>query len=350
MRSFSKCFPRKFSFLLLLCCLLTALTLPFNQGLAANKEKPVPTPLATLRPSTSPALPPTNEKGFLAEGEVVYENEEEGLWLYLSPTLQVNIQRVEDPNKPLVWYEAHIYSDIAKGEIFKAVANDPEKWGKAQHVDAAKIAAENQAVFAMNSDYYTYRSARKTTVGIIVRDGQIISDKTVPSPRQNFPNLDTLSLYPDGGMETHVSDAYTAQEYIDRGAYDVFCFGPVLLNNGVIPEDIAASRFGQSKQPRCAIGMVEPGHYYAVLMEGRMNKISQGENLLFLAQLMQQGGCTNAFNLDGGQTAVMVFMGKQITRIGAYSGGRTNSRTTTDILAIGTSPNTHPWEAPAKKK
>lgn len=350
MFSFRGSCTRKYLTATIILWLVQSVFFTLSPALAAVHDKALATPVPILRPEAWPKLPQTNEKGFLTEGEFVHEDEEEGLWIYLSPSLRVEIQRVEDPAKPLSWYEAHIYSDIARGEVFKAIANDPEKWGKGKHVDGAKIAAENHTVFAMNSDYYTYRIARKITVGIVIRDRQIFSEKTAASPRQSFPNLDTLALYPDGRMEMNLSDAYTAQEYLDQGARDVFCFGPILLENGEIPEDIAASRFGQSKQPRCAIGMVEPGHYYAVLVEGRMNKVSVGENLLFLAHLMKDGGCENALNLDGGQTAVMLFMGKQITRIGAYSGGRTNSRTTTDILGIGTSPNTHPWEELKKKK
>ena len=50
---------------------------------------------------------------------------------------------------------------------------------------------------------------------------------------------------------------------------------------------------------------------------------------------MLEAGCTQALNLDGGQTAVMTFMGNQITRIGKYSGGRTSARTTTEIIGVG---------------
>ncbi|NCB36699.1 MAG: hypothetical protein EOM58_11740 [Clostridia bacterium] len=41
-----------------------------------------------------------------------------------------------------------------------------------------------------------------------------------------------------------------------------------------------------------------------------------------------------AFNLDGGQTAVMVFMGQQLNKIGIYD-GKTNSRPTSEVLGIG---------------
>ena len=87
---------------------------------------------------------------------------------------------------------------------------------------------------------------------------------------------------------------------------------------------------GKTPQPRCAIGMVEPGHYYAVLAEGRIRNISIGVSIAQMAELMQKGGCKEALNLDGGQTAVMLFMGEQISRI-----GKTNARATTEIIGVG---------------
>lgn len=331
-------FRSRTALLLVLCLLLV----PFA-GLAASKTpKPTATPQPTVRP-TAPTLPATNEKGFLDEGEYVHEDEENGVWIYISPTLRVEILRVADPNLPLVWYEANIYSDVEAGEVFKAVPADPEKWGKAKDVVAAKIASDNKVVFGMNNDYYTYRIARKIMVGIVLRDGQIISEKTVKYPRQRFPTLDTLALMPDGSMNVYYSDELTAQEYLDLGVKDVFSFGPILIRDGELNQDVITYNFGQTNQPRCAVGMVEPGHYYAVLMEGRLNKVSNGETIPFLMDLMQKGGCQTAFNLDGGQTAVMVFMGKQITRIGSYNGGKTSPRTTTDIIGIGYSELVPEW-------
>ena len=89
------------------------------------------------------------------------------------------------------------------------------------------------------------------------------------------------------------------------------------------------------KNPRCAIGMIEPGHYAVIMAEGRIHE-SDGVTMLHLALLMEQKGCQVAFNLDGGQTAVILFMGRQLNTIGAYD-GQTNARRTTEILGIGTS-------------
>lgn len=94
---------------------------------------------------------------------------------------------------------------------------------------------------------------------------------------------------------------------------------------------------GLTPQPRCAIGMVEPGHYFAALAEGRIRNVSVGVSVAQMAEWMQKGGCREALNLDGGQTAVMAFMGKQISRIGKYDGGKTSARATTEIIGVGRS-------------
>ena len=123
-------------------------------------------------------------------------------------------------------------------------------------------------------------------------------------------------------------------------------FGPYLVRDGEINPFIAQMSNGKTDQPRCAVGMIEPGRYHAILAEGRIRNKSVGVNVEFLANHMLNKGCKVAFNLDGGQTAVMAFMGNQISRIGKYSGGRTSARTTTEILGVGHSDLIDPAEKP----
>ena len=66
-------------------------------------------PLVTQPPVPWPETPPRDGEGFLAqEGEFVHEDDEAGLWIYLSPTLQVEIRRQQDTRVPLVWFETDI--------------------------------------------------------------------------------------------------------------------------------------------------------------------------------------------------------------------------------------------------
>ncbi|MBE5802922.1 MAG: hypothetical protein E7316_00240 [Clostridiales bacterium] len=295
-----------------------------------------PTPAPTPMPAYVSVMPQLNEKGFIDEGEFIYSNEEEGLWIFVDETSKVIIQRKYDATQPLTWFECELWGDVEKGEVLKTTQNDPEKMGKVR-VDATETAKKHGVVFAMNTDYYTYRVAvnnsRKT--GVVIRDGRILYDDRYDADEISdslFPNLDTLAFYPDGSLSVHHSYELTAQDYIDRGAYDVFSFGPYLIKDGKLSE--RAYDTSNTRNPRAAIGMVEPGHYVAIMCEGRLQR-SSGVTMSYLAKLMRSKNCQVAFNIDGGQTAVVVFMGKQLNKIGAYDGGKTNSRPTSEVVGIG---------------
>ena len=291
-------------------------------------------------PVEKPAL---DEYGYPLEGEVVLEDDENGVWFYASPTLVVRIDRIFNEKEIRTWYEAQIFCDMDK-ERFGSYLYDPENPTK-KHVQAELISHRDQVVFAMNTDYYTYRLGRKTKVGMIIRDGKVLYDRVPEADRAQFPNLDTLAMYEDGSWAVYKSDELTAEQYLSDGAVDVFAFGPYLLRDGEINPFIAKMRNGKTDQPRCALGMIEPGHYFAILAEGRMQKISIGVSISWLAEHMQAAGCVNALNFDGGQTALMTFMGKRITRIGRYAGGRTTPRETTEIMGIGHSDQIEPeWK------
>lgn len=306
---------------------------------------PEPTAAPTPVPAYVAVMPQLNEKGFLDEGEFIYSSENEGLWIFVDETCKVIIQRKYDATQPLTWFECELWGDVASGEVLKTIQNDPEKMGKVR-VDATETAKKHGVVFAMNTDYYTYRvsvnNSRKT--GVVIRDGEILYDDRYSEKQITdslFPNLDTLAFYPDGSLSVHHSYELTAQEYIDRGAYDVLSFGPYLIKDGVLSEK--AYDTSDTRNPRAAVGMVEPGHYVAIMCEGRLTR-SSGVTMSYLAKLMRNKGCQVAFNLDGGQTAVVVFMGKQLNQIGAYDGGKTNSRPTSEVMGIGYSEQVGTYE------
>lgn len=309
---------------------------PGSYDAAANNVEATPAP--TEVPAYMAHMPALNAKGFLDEGEYLYSSEDEGLWIYVSQTSKVIIQRKYDATQPLTWFEADLYGDLDAGEMLRTVQNDPEKMGKVR-VDATATAKKHNVVFAMNTDYYTYRVAVNNNrhTGIVIRDGRILYDDPYTEKQVTnsmFPNLDMLAFMPDGSLKVYHSWEKTAQEFIDEGVQTVYSFGPYLLLDGKVSERAYANN--ENKNPRCAIGMVEPGHYVAIMCEGRLKR-SAGVTISYLAKMMRAKGCQVAFNMDGGQTAVMVFMGKQLNQIGAYDGGKTNSRPTSEVLGFGTS-------------
>ena len=78
--------------------------------------------------------------------------------------------------------------------------------------------------------------------------------------------------------------------------------------------------------------MIEPGHYLFVVIDGRQKHYSDGMTLKGTAELAQRLGCRLAYNLDGGETSQMSFMGERVNH--PYD----NGRRTSDIICI-TEPN-----------
>ena len=292
---------------------------------------PYPTlePLATPGPTPVPDWPERDEKGFLRDaGEYVYENDEGGLWIYLSRTLQVIITSHADSSVPLEWFETEILT--RDGESFYTVQTDPERPGKKYQYPYV-IAEEAGCVLAFSDDFFAARMAAFDTVGIIIRDGQIISSKTNKMSTNHLPNLDMLALFRDGSMAAYECNEHTAEELLEMGAVSVYSFGPVLLKNGEINEKLY--RYFRSTEPRQALGMIEPGHYLLLSVLGRM-KESKGTMLQRVAEMMKERGVTEALNLDGGNTMALVFRGRMLNKLATWK-RKKFVRTVTSVIGIG---------------
>ena len=276
-------------------------------------------------------FPALNDAGFLDSGEFVWEDEENGVWRYASETLRIEIFRREQTKPARVWYEAEIF--CAEGsEGPRMVANDPENW-KSSTGYPHKIARKNGTVLAVSSDFGMWRLRKKIrSPGILIRNGKIWSDKTRKRNGKGFPNLDCLAIWPDGDMKVFYSDEKKAEEYLAEGAVDVLSFGPILIRDGKLNE-AALKKYGTSHAERTAVGMVEKGHYFFMMLEGRIKR-STGDGIRFLAEKLLDKGCTVGFNLDGGDTSCIVVMGHQLCKM---QNGKKNkpSRATSDILGVG---------------
>lgn len=281
------------------------------------------------------AFPLLNEDGFLDSGEFIWEDEENGIWRYASQTLRVEIYRREQARPARVWYEAEVFcAEGSQGP--RMIAIDPENWKKAANMEYPyKIARKTGTVLAVSSDFAQLRlQQRKSRPGIIIRDRKVWSDRTKSQNAKNFPNLDCLAIWPDGDMKVFYSDEMTAEQYLEEGAVDVLAFGPILIRDGVLNEK-ALNKYGTSHAPRVAVGMVEKGHYWFMMLEGRIKR-SKGDGIRFLAEKLMDKNCTLGINLDGGETACIVFMGHQLCRMKDRK-KPLSSRRTSDILGVGTS-------------
>ena len=287
-------------------------------------------PLVTREPVPLPDMPERDAEGFLAEeGEFIHEDDEAGLWIYLSPTLQVEIRRQQDNRIPLIWFETDIRT---RGEErFRTVMTDPEHPGRKNRYPF-DIACDEGFVLGFSDDFYAERMSKKETVGIIIREGRIICGKTAGKRTSHLPNLDMMIQYPDGTLEVCECTEYTAEDLIEKGALNVFSFGPILIRDGEIDEKMYGSHY-RSIEPRHALGMIEPGHYLLLSVQGRRTD-SKGTMLQRVAEMMKERGVTQALNLDGGNTMALMFRGRMLNKEAVYQ-NRKFVRSVTSLIGIG---------------
>ncbi|MBQ8162123.1 MAG: phosphodiester glycosidase family protein [Clostridia bacterium] len=285
---------------------------------------------------------PGGETGNLLDKDVFTESGEEisvdlndGRFLYRSKNLSVEIERrIRTYDRLAVWYQADIRVRMQDGvpvETWDMVTlreENPMQLSVYPHV----LARRTGTVFAINGDFAHVRQSY-VWPGVVIRRGRVFSDAPQPSDRHQFPPEDTLAIYPDGDMTVALSDAYSAQAYLDMGATTVLSFGPVLVHAGEIQID-RISRHPLTYAQRTAIGMVAPGHYVAMVCDGR-SKDSKGLSLLETAQIMKDLGCSVALNLDGGQSSAMVFLGRQVNQMVNSLGNSVGGRKAPEILGIG---------------
>lgn len=185
----------------------------------------------------------------------------------------------------------------------------------------SKMAEDNDAVFAVNGDYYGFRDS-----GYVLRNGYLYRSRG-----RDSEDDECLVLNRDGGMEIVRESAKSAEE-LEKDALQIYSFGPGLLRDGRVTVDTYTEvEKAMLSNPRTAIGMVEPLHYLFVVSDGRTEE-SRGLSLYELAQVMKEKGCSLAYNMDGGGSATMWFMGAVINH--PTDGWHERERGLSDIVYI----------------
>ncbi len=220
---------------------------------------------------------------------------------YTSPQVSITIDtRVYgEGEQQSVYYVADIY--VASLDNFRTYTanNELEYWSTQ---DAMEMDADSHAILAISGDFYSYQPK-----GFLVRNGELYMDDQT--------HCDLCVLYNDGIMATYGRDDYTVEEVWSRGVAQAWNFGPSLLDeNGHVKPDYEVSTAVSYPNPRSAVGYYEPGHYCFVVVDGRQDGYSKGMTVPELAQVFEDLGCTCAYNLDGGGSALMTFLHERYSR------------------------------------
>jgi len=235
---------------------------------------------------------------------------------YTSPGLSITIDTFSrgeaEDHSLLTWYVADIY--LADIDSFRTYLAQGEKHGRNSTDDPMKMFAESGAILAISGDFEAYSDG-----GTIVRNGLLYRDVNNGS--------DVCALFRDGRMVCYDAGTMVLAEAAEQGLLHSWTFGPTLVKDGAVAENIHQREKWEAREPRVALGYYEPGHYCFVVADGRQWDYSNGCNLETLANIMVELGCESAYNLDGGGSAFMAFDGERINR-------QSSSRRIGDILLI----------------
>ena len=185
-------------------------------------------------------------------------------------------------------------------------------------------AADNNAILAVNGDYYGANST-----GYVIRNGVVYRDTV----REDSSNGD-LAIYKDGSFKVIYEDQISAEQLVSDGVVNLLAFGPALVENGEIVVD-TNTEVGQAmaSNPRTAIGIIDENHYIIVVSDGRTSE-SEGLSLYQLAEVMKSYGAKTAYNLDGGGSSTLYFNGQVINKP-TTGGNKISERAVSDIVYIG---------------
>ncbi len=188
----------------------------------------------------------------------------------------------------------------------------------------SETAADNNAILAVNGDYYGANST-----GYVIRNGVVYRDTV----REDSSNGD-LAIYKDGSFKIIYEDQISADQLVKDGVVNLLAFGPALVENGEIAvgtnEEVGQA---MASNPRTAIGIVDENHYIIVVSDGRTSE-SKGLSLYQMAEVMKSYGVKTAYNLDGGGSSTLYFNGQVINKP-TTGGNKISERAVSDIVYIG---------------
>ena len=220
-------------------------------------------------------------------------------------------------------YDSAIYvADITVSDVsYLKTALASNTYGRNITDTTSKIASGNNAILAINGDYYGARQS-----GYVIRNGNLY--------RNSSGNRDALAIMKNGEFKFVTEGETSAKTLLENGALQVFSFGPVLLQDGSISvtenEEVGMA---MASNPRTAIGYLGKNHYVFVVSDGRTSE-SAGLSLYELASFMKSLGALDAYNLDGGGSSTMVFKG-EVINTPTTNGHSSEERAVSDILYIG---------------
>ena len=239
-----------------------------------------------LAAASTVELPELDEEGYLADKTAepfIYSDFASGYWYYIDQELHIEIIRYTHPRySDMSWYETEIF--CKPSVTWRPLMSQGYREEGHNFEDGMTIADRGNAILAITDDNFGYRWYKrnhdgdlKYQQGVVIRDGEV-------NQRLYNPSSKTL-----------------AEEYVEEAA-------------------------------RQAIGYYEPGHYIIITANGDHDSRT-GVVMQWMVDMMQEKGVRHAFNLDGGRTTLLYFMGQAVNK--KENVNRSLMREVTGMIGIG---------------
>ena len=237
---------------------------------------------------------------------------------YEDSTLRVKIEMKRFEDRCDYWVADVIISDPSQLRTASASGN----FLRSAEMDGVALCTLLNAVIGLNGDF-TF-GVEKKGFGYYMRQGALYKDNLDIPNRWNSKCMDILIIDEDGDFQV-VRKAgrgdITDMRYKGKRIMNSLCFGPALVLDGAMVEDFEGAETWLNmawdrERSRIAFCQVESLHYRIIAASGPYRSASllknSGLTLESFARLCSQEGVQTAYNLDGGDSALLYFHGNRI--------------------------------------
>lgn len=291
---------RKLKGLLIFCCLMALLT---GACLAESVQA------APGDDAGAPLLPIDFSFGTVPAAEN-YDTDGKTYWHYEDPTITVHI--TTDRFKKGGLGCAYWVADVKIQDASQLRTLSDKGFDKTSRVKGLSLASRAHPALAINGDYYCYTGAP-----FVLRQGQLFVDLLVG-------DLDVLAVDEDGDFHVYhkpkmgdipfvTVDGEKVYEVDGKKIINAFYFGPILVENGQVNTNFERRKdmnIDDSRQ-RMAICQVGPLEYKCICCAGPARG-NLGLTMAEFAKLCAQQDVQTAYNLDGGDSTMLIFNGQRV--------------------------------------
>lgn len=178
------------------------------------------------------------------------------------------------------------------------------KYGSKAAALVTEMATRNNAVIAMNGDYFAYHD-----FGYVVRNGVLLRDRPTP-------DFDIMIIDTKGDVTLLVRPDRAMVDALPGEVLHAFSFGPALLIDGQKVAEPGRCDSAEKTTQRIAFCQRGPLSYSIVATEGPENTNGRGFTIAeFIDYLAAKGEYQQAYNFDGGSSSTIAFQRQKINSV-----------------------------------